>query len=377
MSQRLKAPNTPSFLGRVTAAGRVIPQIDGLRFLAIAGVFLFHIQVYALGKSGGPADTNGFTPILKHLLERGCFGVQLFFVISGALVGLPFIRNAISAGPPVNLLRYARGRFLRLHPPYMLNLLILWAAIGIVEPAKFEALFTNLWSSLCFCTYLLTGQPSKINGVAWSLEVEVQFYLLAPLLAKVFRLQSPAKVGGWLGFGVLLGLILRTTAGFTDKTLLGNLHYFLIGMLLGYFFTLHPIRSSDRKPVWDAMGIAAATTLCALEPDSLLWQWMTPLVAAAICCAALLGKYLGRFLSLPLLVAIGGMSYSFYLYHYAFISFLGRFVLPRMGHLHYPEKILALTLLIAPCALFGAALLFVLFEKPLMGLGRNKPRPRA
>lgn len=64
---------------RITSSGSFIPEIDGLRFIAIASVVLYHLSGFLTAK-----DVNQYTDdldysFLKHLLSHGHLGVPLFF----------------------------------------------------------------------------------------------------------------------------------------------------------------------------------------------------------------------------------------------------------------------------------------------------------
>ena len=74
------------------AAANYIPQLDGVRFYALIGVLAFHCSGYLLAKwppaVAHPLDSN----VLITAIHYGHYGVQLFFVISGFILALPFLR---------------------------------------------------------------------------------------------------------------------------------------------------------------------------------------------------------------------------------------------------------------------------------------------
>jgi len=102
---------------RITTQKRFIPQIDGLRFVAIASVVFFHIYIYAALERGAvpvPGPLNIDMP--KH-------DVELFFAISGFILGVPFASRYLLGAPKVNLKSYFLRRLTRLEPPYFLALM--------------------------------------------------------------------------------------------------------------------------------------------------------------------------------------------------------------------------------------------------------------
>ncbi len=90
---------------RVTTSGRIIPEIDGLRFLAISSVVLFHIYDSWRVRSGIAYVNHPAVSLLNHFLSLGWMGVDLFFILSGFILGLPFARAYIlkeDSAPPIS-----------------------------------------------------------------------------------------------------------------------------------------------------------------------------------------------------------------------------------------------------------------------------------
>jgi peptidoglycan/LPS O-acetylase OafA/YrhL len=108
---------------RITTQKRFIPQIDGLRFVAIASVVFFHIHA-ALEIGAIPVPI----PFNSDLAKRG---VELFYGISGFILGVPFASRYLLHAPKVSLKQYFLRRLTRLEPPYFLSL-IAWAAMQFV-----------------------------------------------------------------------------------------------------------------------------------------------------------------------------------------------------------------------------------------------------
>jgi peptidoglycan/LPS O-acetylase OafA/YrhL len=136
------------------------------------------------------------------IAEHGYRGVNLFYVISGFILGVPFAEHRLLGQPPVSLPRYFLRRLTRLEPPYVLNLLIC-AALLLATGSSIAGLLPHFAASAFYVHNLWYGEQSLINPVAWSLEIEVQFYCLAPLLAVLFSIRSR-----FWRMAVLLGLTL-------------------------------------------------------------------------------------------------------------------------------------------------------------------------
>src|SRR6266513_382861 len=88
---------------RITTSGNFIPEIDGLRFIAISSVVLDHIALYVTDLSRHPMG----------LFELGGRGVELFFVISGFILAVPFASQHLCGGPRLGLRKYFLRRITR------------------------------------------------------------------------------------------------------------------------------------------------------------------------------------------------------------------------------------------------------------------------
>src|SRR5207248_8852502 len=106
-----------------------------------------------------------------------------FFVISGFILGLPFASFYRGLGPQVSLRQYFLRRLTRLEPPYILNLAVFFALKVASQQYGFRELLPHFLSSCFYLHNLVYADESLVNTVTWSLEIEVQFYVLVPLLA--------------------------------------------------------------------------------------------------------------------------------------------------------------------------------------------------
>src|SRR5215475_15059043 len=186
-------------LSRVTSSGELIPEIDGLRFIAISAVVFHHLFSMYLSNSGrspevrSPAEWFAAAGQSWLVLPAYCghFGVNLFFVISGFILALPFAKRAFKEQAAPDLKSYYLRRVTRIEPPYLLSLIAIFL-IHWKQWGEGPRVVPNLIASLFYSHGLVYGRESAINGVAWSLEIEIQFYLLTPLLVLMFRLRNAA-----------------------------------------------------------------------------------------------------------------------------------------------------------------------------------------
>jgi len=254
-------------LSRITTAGRVfIPQIDGLRFVAIMAVISYHVRdVCSFHFRASPEIQYIEGDPINNTFSVGFFGVQLFFVISGFVLSLPFARQWLCAGNRIGWRDYYVRRVTRIEPPYVIHLIFLFVLCGLVlrhVPAQIHLYQNPAWAayslahiipSLFYSNGFIHGAHPFPNAVLWSLEVEVQFYLLAPFLAGVFRIPGVWKRRALLGLLILLGSLaslLFKPAYLLGCSLLGNTQYFLAGFLMADIYLLNKI-ADDRNCRWD------------------------------------------------------------------------------------------------------------------------------
>src|SRR5207249_552017 len=89
-------------LRRITSTGRFIPEVDGLRFVAIASVVLYHFSGLVQATESARVGTGALQAIAGH----GYRGVNLFYVLSGFILGLPFADHRLRGKKPVSLPAY-------------------------------------------------------------------------------------------------------------------------------------------------------------------------------------------------------------------------------------------------------------------------------
>jgi peptidoglycan/LPS O-acetylase OafA/YrhL len=111
----IKVLNKISF-NRITTSGIFIPEIDGLRFIAISSVVLYHLNGFLSEKDLTSYKSNYFINLIESVFKQGHIGVPLFFVISGFILGIPFAKHFINKEPKVIISEYFKRRLTRLEP---------------------------------------------------------------------------------------------------------------------------------------------------------------------------------------------------------------------------------------------------------------------
>ncbi|MBK1897730.1 acyltransferase family protein [Chryseobacterium paridis] len=201
-------------------------DIQGLRAVAVVLVFLFHL------------NTN--------ILTGGFIGVDVFFVISGYLVS-NIILHKIESGK-FNLIEFYIGRFKRLLPVYLFFLISILLVGGIVYlNLDINGLKNNVFHSLLFNSnnYLASldnyfGAKSSENPLlhTWTLSIEMQFYFLLPLFLLLIRNKRYLFIITVLIVLGLLGYSYFNSTYLNNKNLMyfsfiSRFPEFLIGLIFG------------------------------------------------------------------------------------------------------------------------------------------------
>jgi len=188
-----------------------LPGLDLLRTIAIVWVMLFHS--WMIGGVGAP-----FQPVADY----GWMGVDLFFVLSGYLIGYQLL-EPLSRGEPLRFGAFYLRRAFRILPAFLtvLALYLLfsaWREAPGMQPA---------WQFLTFTLNLLIDyRHNQAFSHAWSLCVEEHFYLLFPLLAWwLARRASRALTIAAIVLVVVAGLLLRGHAVLHGKDWLESIYY--------------------------------------------------------------------------------------------------------------------------------------------------------
>ena len=153
-------------------------MLDGLRGIAVLLVLWYHVWEI----SWLPAPL----PALQFIPETGFVGVDLFFYISGFVIVYPFIK-ALAAGKPAPTWgHFAYRRGIKILPSYLLSIAAV-IAIGYAHFSSGGQAARDIGTRLLFIHTWWSDTYGSINGVLWTLAVEVEFYAVFPLLWLAFK----------------------------------------------------------------------------------------------------------------------------------------------------------------------------------------------
>ncbi len=348
-------------------------------------VIAYHVRGISLFHFGANDTAEAATDLISRILDAGHLGVPLFFAISGFILSLPFANERFNQIKPVGLKEYYKRRVTRIEPPYVIHLAFLFLLCAFIYRRMpmhqqlyqgegwLEYVGQHLLASSTYMNGFIFGTHPYPNAVLWSLEVEVQFYILAPFLARAFM--SPTK---WKCRIILITSIFLLSLAqlFVEKdnyifgfSLLGNLQFFLAGFLLADLHLTNQLATETRQYKWDFLFLIACATVVILHQEPVL-PLILPWLIFACCTAAFRGVVCSNVLTNPWVTTIGGMCYTIYLYHSPIISAVIRLT-ARLRTEMLGLDLLVQLLIITPVILAVSSILFVLFERPFMR--RNWP----
>jgi peptidoglycan/LPS O-acetylase OafA/YrhL len=303
----------------------------------------------------------------------------LFFTISGFILSMPFMRNFLGlAGRPISLRKYFLRRVRRLEPPYIIATFLLFLILVFVIRDKFAIgdLIISLFSSLFYVNnFVFPGELPHINAVTWSLEVEVQFYLIAPFLVwLLYRVRRTARRRLTIFLLIVAFAILswysETIYQVRVISLLNCIQYFLGGILLCDLVLLNSneIRRADGIAMFllGVLFLIFLVTVPHVSSPNILLKIASPISITAFYLIVFGNTWWNRFFSFNVLTLIGGMCYTIYLLHTSIISGVGRLAADRLIASNYFLYFGIQALVYLAAILVISAIYFLLVEKPCM-----------
>ncbi len=307
--------------------------MDGLRALAALGVFCVHLnQILDIDLYWGMLD-------LGLLMRNGEVGVALFFVLSGFLLSRPFVVHLRDGAPRPSLRRYWLHRAVRILPAYYLCLLLLVWLSGVwrVPDGRLDVLL-----HLLFIFNLVEFSILSINPVFWTLAVEMQFYLLLPLVLVLHRrlvislliiacasYLLHAGLNHWFAWRIPWPWSnwqpwLRPHGAVLNHSLFGHLPHFILGMVAVVLADRPPLSNLGPR-VASAAWLALIITLALLLSTG--WaDWVAlpygpyylpgvPLMLALLVLLTPHADPVCQVLEYRPVRYLGRISYGIYLYH--------------------------------------------------------------
>ena len=383
--------------------------VEGLRALAAGGVLFGHVHAY-----GGPYGSYDLGRLEVLARTVGMAGVVLFFTLSGFLLYRPFAAAVLTGSRLPSVRSYLRSRFLRIFPAYWLAVLVLGVVLGATYlPAARaegrslasdpEALAANLLLVQGFFpSTMLTG-----IGPAWSLAVELVFYLALPLLALVALALSTLTGAGrrrpWLAALAPAGMLLvlgqvgyrlaaslpRTDGGswhgswsaVVTRSFLAQCGLFAAGLVLAVVHT-QLSRGALVLPAWWRRASGAGAVVLVAPPAylfdtgrlsenraTLMMSIGFALLLALVVLPDGRSSRVGALLDVRVLQWGGLISYGVFLWHEPLIWVLQREGLTQGGRSGFLLALLSTTAV----SVVAATVSWRCVERPALALKRSPP----
>lgn len=350
----------------------IIKEIDGLRCIAIIAVLFSHFNLQIVRLSGLDESFTYSNPVAL-LLELCGNGVSIFFCISAFILSTPFIKHYLYNEQKVELKNYYWRRIKRLEIPYLLVLTILLLFRIIVQDEIWKEEMPHFFSSVLYSHNIVYGRRSTINPVAWTLEIEIQFYVLLPLIIQLFKIKQ-VVLRRCIITGLLLasGIIYAANDAFfinahLQYSILPYLSIFLLGILMADVYLSNKDFFSIKNSFFDIGGITGFLFII-YNAGAISWhvQCVEYLGYILLFTGIFKGKLLNKIFTTNWIMAIGCMCYSIYLLHYALLYFITEKFTAHLLLNNYYKNIATQAIVVLPVVIFCCSIFYLIVEKPLM-----------
>ena len=303
------------------------PEIDGLRSIAVLSIIFYHAQIIIFG---------------DEFLKGGFVGVDIFFVVSGYLISRILLSELFDEGK-INLLHFYERRVRRIVPVLLATFIVSFPfAYNYLLPSQFTEYAQSILSATFFSSniffYLTNTQYGAQDSLlqpflhTWSLGVEEQFYIFFPILVLLGYRFFKHHLITIITILILLSLLYAEWMSSQNQ----QFNFFIIftrfwelgiGSLLA-FYELKYGRVKNNLlnhtlPLLGLSFIAYSIVFFGQQTPhpSLITLLPTLGTALIILYAGNKVDVVSKFLSLKVIVGIGLISYSLYLWHYILFAF--------------------------------------------------------
>lgn len=366
---------------RKTASNNFIPEIDGLRFLAIITVVLFHLNTsfskeISLGLDSSlellGGKQNQFS--VGWWWVRLDLGVKVFFAISGFVLALPFLKFYIGLSEKkVQLKSYFVRRLTRLEPPFIITLVFFYLVHVLLLDANSNQYLKHLGAGLIYGHVFVYGEANPINPVSWSLETEAQFYIFIPFLMwLIFRFKPRLISLVFLLIAILVSVWFKHEFMWNvywNRSILSYFTNFGIGILACWVYLQNSQWIKVKSYFWDFVSISALMGLFYFyKPQHIVENILFfNLSLLMLIISTFKGIITNWFYTRKWIYTIGGMCYSIYLIHYAFFHLSTKYTKYLfIKDWNYSTNLALQVLVSIPLVLLVSSVFFIWFERPFM-----------
>lgn len=282
-------------------------EIDLLRFLAALAVVLYHYTFRGFAEGGySPVEY----PLLGEVFKYGSYGVQLFFIISGFVILMTATKRDAA--------HFVISRITRLYPAFWICV----SLTALVIAWKGGALFQVSWLQYLINLTMISGfvGVEMVDGVYWTLLVELKFYALIFVLLVIGQIQ---RIEWFLGMWLLISstaLLLPLPRVITFLFLTDWSAFFIAGALF-YLIRQKGLNAIRGGMLWWSFMLALFENIRQLgHLEKLYGSEFSPVITGLLITAFFiiflliaLGKTQG--LGSSKLIGLGVLTYPLYLIH--------------------------------------------------------------
>ncbi len=327
------------------------PEIDGLRAIAVFSVIIYHAKIFVFG---------------NEFLTGGYLGVDIFFVISGYLI-TSIIYKEVYQNKKFSYISFYKRRIRRILPVlfFVITVSIPFAYLSLLPNSLInftKSIIYSLGFSSNFYFYFSGQEYSAVESIfnpflhTWSLSVEEQFYLIFPFFFVLVFFKFQKKLILTILIVLLISFILSV---FQTEVNASKSFYFiharfwelLSGSLVACFEYKNQFNKVSKKLTNFLVNLSFVVIICCFlffDQSTKHPSYLTlfPIIS---CCIILLfackNQILCKILSSKLLVFLGLISYSLYLWHYPIFAFYRVYFSGSAFITFFFDKIFIVTLL--------------------------------
>lgn len=349
-----------------TAHRSRLDWIDTLRGVAVLFVFGLHsmldVQRHATNTGTVIPGLDVYTALTFGWLDFGKIGVGIFFIVSGFLIPVTLDKPSESA-----IRGFVVNRVFRLYPAYWLSIAVLLLLIG-TELSKLQIVI-NLTMLQRF-----VGVPD-LNGVFWTLQIELVFYAACVGLKALGRLRDVRVLIAVILASGLFAVALAAARYQTSIKLPVALLLALQLMFFGYIYRLWLVSSGVSRAQMLHLLLVVLATLAIACPLAyshdygLGERWQRYLASYWLALAVFIASSKAAFRS-GILAFVGRISYSFYLLHTICLGLVMSLVLREVLPLHSGLGLVGYIVSGLGLSILASWLSYVLVERPCISRGQ-------
>ena len=347
---------------RSPSSGNYIREVDALRFFAILPVLLLHANTSFFRNF----ETDFFEGLEFSILNYGGWGVELFFSISGFVISLPFFIKTQSNNYSFFTKNYFIRRFKRIEPPFIISLLLIYVTSLFTNRLNFYDSIDNFMATLFYVHKFIYTEWSTINPVTWSLETEIQFYLIIPLIFLVFVRIKKVYIYILTSLIFVISIYLSKSgllAPYLDMSIFNYMHLFIVGIYISYLYC-YKKQYFKKSYFFDVIFIISFILIYASKMLNLIL--LLDIGIFLLFISIFNSKIFNNLFCKNIFVIIGGMCYSIYLLHYALIH-LSNIVLKFFQI----ENYIIVNMLSIIIVFLFSSVFYLFVERPFMNLNKK------